>query len=42
VVTSQAFSANVYVSDPLIQIVHPVPVHVTVIMDKVSAAPGAN
>jgi YbbR domain-containing protein len=42
VVTNQAFSANVYVSDPLIQIVHPVPVHVTVIMDKVSAAPGAN
>lgn len=42
VLTNQAFSANVYVSDPLIQIVHPVPVHVTIIMDKVSAAPGAN
>jgi YbbR domain-containing protein len=42
VVTNQAFSANVYVSDPLIQIVHPVPVHVTIIMDKVPAAPGAN
>lgn len=42
VLTNQAFSANVYVSDPLIQIVHPAPVHVTIIMDKVSAAPGAN
>jgi YbbR domain-containing protein len=42
VVSNQAFSANVYVSDPLIQIVHPVPVHVTIIMDKVSAAPGVN
>lgn len=37
VMTSQSFSTNVYVSDPLIQVVHPVPVHVTVIMEKVSS-----
>lgn len=38
VVTSQTFSTNVYVADPLIQIVHPTPVHVTVIMEKVSGS----
>jgi YbbR domain-containing protein len=42
VMTNQSFSANVYVSDPLIQVVHPVPIHVTVIMEKVSAPLGAN
>ena len=42
VMTTQTFSTNVYVSDPLVQIVHPVPVHVTVIMEKVSGASGAN
>ena len=36
VINRQSFSTNAYVSDPLIQIVHPVPVHVTVIMEKVS------
>lgn len=35
VLSSQSFSTNAYVSDPLIQIVHPVPVRVTVIMEKV-------
>ncbi|HYL16068.1 MAG TPA: CdaR family protein [Terriglobales bacterium] len=42
VMTSQTFSTNVYVSDPLVQIVHPAPVHVTVIMEKSSRASGAN
>jgi diadenylate cyclase len=42
VMTSQTFSTNVYVSDPLVQIVHPAPVHVTVIMEKSSPASGAN
>jgi YbbR domain-containing protein len=36
VINRQSFSTNAYVSDPLIQIVHPAPVHVTVIMEKVS------
>jgi len=42
VTSSQTFSTNVYVADPLIQVVHPVAVHVTVIMEKVSGASGAN
>jgi diadenylate cyclase len=42
VVTSQTFSTNVYVTDPLIQVVHPTPVHVTVIMEKVSGEAGAH
>jgi YbbR domain-containing protein len=42
VMSSQSFTTNSYVSDPLIQVVHPVPVHVTVIMEKVPAPPGAN
>ncbi len=42
VVTSQTFSTNVYVADPLIQVVHPTPVHVTVIMEKMPGTPGAN
>ena len=42
VVSSQGFSTNVYVADPLIQVVHPVPVHVTVIMEKVSGPAGEN
>jgi YbbR domain-containing protein len=40
VVGSQTFSTSVYVADPLIQVVHPVPVHVTVIMEKTSGAAG--
>jgi YbbR-like protein len=39
VMGSQTFSTNVYVADPLIQVVHPVPVHVTVIIEK---APGTS
>ncbi len=31
---SQTFTTNVYVPDPLIQIVNPTPVHVTVIMER--------
>lgn len=42
VITSQTFSTNVYVADPLIQVVHPVPIHVTVIMDRAPSASGAN
>jgi diadenylate cyclase len=42
VVSTQSFTTNVYVSDPLIQVVHPVPVHVTVIMERVPGASGGN
>jgi diadenylate cyclase len=42
VMTSQTFSTNVYVADPLIQVVHPIPVHVTVIMEKSSASSPAD
>lgn len=42
VMTSQSFSTNVFVSDPLVQVVHPVPVHVTVIVEKSSRASGGN
>jgi diadenylate cyclase len=42
VVTSQTFTTNVYVSDPLIQVVRPAPVRVTVIMERVPAATGGN
>jgi YbbR domain-containing protein len=41
-VTSQTFSTNVYVADPLIQVVHPTPVHVTVIMEKTPSPPGGD
>jgi YbbR domain-containing protein len=33
------FVTNAFVSDPLVQIVHPTPVHVTVYMDKASREP---
>jgi YbbR domain-containing protein len=42
VVSSQTFSTNVYVADPLIQVIHPVPVRVTVMMEKVPGAPAGN
>jgi len=42
VMTSQSFTTNVYVSDPLIQVVRPTPVRVTVIMERVSSATGGN
>ena len=42
VVTTQTFTTNVYVPDPLIQVVHPVPVHVTVIMERVPGSSVAN
>lgn len=35
------FVTNAFVPDPLVQIVHPVPVRVTVIMEKTSAEPRA-
>jgi YbbR domain-containing protein len=34
VVTTQTFSTNVYVADPLVQVVRPAPVHVTITMEK--------
>lgn len=37
--TRATFVTNVYVSDPLVQVVQPTPIHVTVIMGKVSATP---
>ncbi len=36
---SSSFTTNTFVSDPLVQIVHPTPVRVTVIMEKASAEP---
>lgn len=39
---SQTFTTNVYVPDPLIQVVNPTPVHVTVIMERTSGASGSN
>ncbi len=42
VISSQTFSTNVYVADPMIQVVHPVPVHVTVIMEKAATPAGQN
>ena len=42
VISSQTFSTNIYVADPLIQVAHPAPIHVTVIMEKVSGVPAGN
>ena len=39
---SQTFTTNVYVPDPLIQVVNPTPVHVTVMMGRASGSSGAN
>ncbi|MFZ0814254.1 MAG: CdaR family protein [Candidatus Sulfotelmatobacter sp.] len=38
--TTAAFETNVYVSDPLVQVVQPTPVRVTVIMEKSTPASG--
>jgi YbbR domain-containing protein len=42
VTNSQTFTTHAYVPDPLIQIVNPLPVHVTVIMERLSGASGIN
>ena len=42
VTSSQTFTTNVYVPDPLIQVVNPTPVHVTVMMGRASGSSGAN
>ena len=42
VTSSQTFTTNVYVPDPLIQVVNPTPVHVTVMMGRASGSLGAN
>jgi YbbR domain-containing protein len=39
---AQTFTANVYVPDPLIQVVNPTPVHVTVMMERASGLSGSN
>ena len=39
---TQTFTTNVYVPDPLIQVVNPTPVHVTVMMERTSGASGTN
>jgi diadenylate cyclase len=39
--TRAVFVTNVYVSDPLVQVVQPSPIHVTVIMGKSSGTPSA-
>ncbi len=39
---TQTFSSNVYVPDPLIQVVNPIPIHVTVMMEKTSGTSGSN
>ncbi|HVO63120.1 MAG TPA: CdaR family protein [Terriglobales bacterium] len=38
----QTFTTNVYVPDPLIQVVNPTPVHVTVMMERTSGESGSN
>lgn len=40
--TQATFVTNVYVADPLVQIVLPTPVRVTVIMGKIAPAPGGH
>lgn len=42
VTSSQTFTTNVYVPDPLIQVVNPTPVHVTVMMERSSGSSGIN
>lgn len=42
VTSSQTFSTHVYIPDPLIQVVHPAPIHVTVIMTKVAGMSGGD
>jgi diadenylate cyclase len=42
VTSSQTFTTNVYVPDPLIQVVNPAPVHVTVMMERASGSSGVN
>ncbi|MBZ5682254.1 MAG: hypothetical protein LAO24_19345 [Acidobacteriia bacterium] len=37
--TKNTFVTNVYVSDPLVQVVRPVPIHVTVTMEKAGSTP---
>ncbi len=37
---TQTFTTNVYVPDPLIQVVNPTPVHVTIMMERTSGASG--
>jgi YbbR domain-containing protein len=39
---SQTFTTNVYVPDPLIQVVNPTPVHVTVMMGRASGSSDVN
>ena len=40
--TTATFSTNVYVPDPLVQVVQPTPIRVTVIMEKIVPAPGSH
>jgi YbbR domain-containing protein len=40
--TQATFVTNVYVPDPLVQVVHPVPIRVTVIMEKTEHAPNTH
>jgi YbbR domain-containing protein len=42
VTSAQTFTTNVYVPDPLIQVVNPTPVHVTVMMERTSGSSGIN
>ena len=42
VTVSQTFTTNVYVPDPLIQVVNPTPVHVTVMMGRASGSSDVN
>jgi YbbR domain-containing protein len=39
--TEGTFTTHAYVPDPLVQVMHPGPVHVTVIMERVPAANGS-
>lgn len=42
VTSTQTFSTHIFIPDPLIQVVNPTAVHVTVMMERTSANPGSN
>jgi YbbR domain-containing protein len=42
VTQAQTFTTHAYVPDPLIQVVNPVPVHVTVMMERISGTSGSD
>ena len=37
-----SFTTRAFVADPMVQVVHPGPIHVTVVMEKISSGDGGN